>query len=161
MRNLVYEKGVVYEGIDKKYVNYNLFNEGVENDYYILPTNVDPLQPIGLHIAEGPFDVLGIKYNVVGPDVPNQIYIAGKGKAYDKIVEFIITRYGFMNLTLNYYPDKDVKDYEMNRVVNIFKPFGFKQLVFRNTYDGEKDFGVPKSRIICSKYTIGLGRNSF
>lgn len=161
MRNLVYEKGIVYEGIDKKYVNYNLFNEGVENDYYLLPVTVDPLQPIGLHIAEGPFDVLGIKYNVVGPQVPNQIYIAGKGKAYDKIVEFIITRYGFMNLTLNFYPDKDVNDYEMSRVVNIFKPFGFEQFIYRNTYQGEKDFGVPRDRIICSKFTPGLGRSSF
>lgn len=161
MRNLVYEKGVVYEGIDKKYVNYNLFSQGMENDYYIIPVDVNPMLPIGLHIAEGPFDVLGIKYNVVGPQVPNQIFIAGKGKAYDKIVEFILTTYGFLNMTLNFYPDKDVTPNEMRRVTSIFRPFGFEQYIYRNLYPGEKDFGVPRDRINVSRFTPYKNRNSF
>lgn len=160
MRNLVYQKKSLYEALDKKYINYNLFNETPENDFLILPVSINTMLPISVHIAEGPFDVLGIKYNVVGPDVPNQIYIAGRGKAYDKIVFFLLNTYGFVNLSLNYYPDKDVSNCEIQRIIEVFKPYGFSQTIYRNVYGNEKDFGVPRDHIMVSKYTPIL-RNSF
>lgn len=161
MRNLVYGKNVVHESIDKKYINYNIFNNGPDYDFYILPTTLNKYTNIGVHIVEGPFDALGVKYNVVGADVPNQVYIAGKGKAYDKIINFLVTVYGFFNMTLNYYPDKDVSDREIERIVSIFKPFNFEQYIYRNVFPGEKDFGVPRDHITVSKQITGRRNMGF
>ena len=115
-------------------------------------TVLDITKTVNVFVAEGPFDVLGIKYNVF-PDVPNSVFIAGRGKAYDKIIFFLIETYGLYDLSINFFPDKDVSDYSIESIIYNLAPYGFACKVYRNTYPGEKDFGVPMSRIRVSGYT--------
>lgn len=150
MRNLAQNK--VDKSISSKYVNYNIINSNSDNDFYILPTVLDITKTVNVFVAEGPFDVLGIKYNVF-PDVPNSVFIAGRGKAYDKIIFFLIETYGLYDLSINFFPDKDVSDYSIESIISNLAPYGFACKVYRNTYPGEKDFGVPMSRIRISGYT--------
>lgn len=148
MRNLA--EGKVYSSIDRKYINYNIFGQAPDDDFYILPTTFDPNRKVKLYIGEGPFDILGIYYNVI-TDNDNALYIAGKGKAYYSIIEYFVTSYGLYDLEIHLFPDKDVSDNSMMAIANYLKPFGFEFYMYRNRFPSEKDFGVPKNRIMVEK----------
>ena len=147
MRNL--NEGKVYESIDKKYINYKIFDSNQEDDFYIIPSyNIDLRYRIKVHIAEGAFDILGVYYNVVR-DKSNSIFIAGKGKAYEAALTWLILSNGIYNLDVHYYVDKDVKDSFIETIRQnfyVFKTINF--FMHRNMYPGEKDYGVPKDRIV-------------
>ncbi len=146
MRNL--NPGNVYEGIDKKYVNYKIFPDTPKNDYYILPDVIDIDKHLKVYIGEGPFDILSIKYNVVKPNPDdNCIFIAGKGKAYYEIVEYLLLTYGIYDAEIHFYPDRDVSDKYMYNIIRYLSVFGFDFYMHRNGYSGEKDFGVPIDHI--------------
>ena len=113
-------EGIVYNGIDKRYINYNIHGKKDNTEkMYILHSNVDLTSPkrIQIHIAEGPFDILSIKHNL-RLNESNSIYAAIMGS-------------------------KDM----INELINIVDPFNATLYEHRNLYPGEKDFGVPLSRI--------------
>ena len=147
MRNLVEGTGKIDESIDKKYINYNVFNSTMKDDYYIIPTQLDLNQHIKVYIAEGAFDILSVYLNLV-LDHTNSIFIAGKGKAYLDIIEYLITTYGIYNFELHYYVDRDVSDISINSICNYLSAFEIDFYIHRNQYNNEKDYGVPKERII-------------
>lgn len=148
MRNLIYEKKLnrLNESIDKKYINYNL-KDNVPTDYYILPTTIDANRPLNIYIAEGAFDILGVYFNT-NCNKDNAIFIAGKGKAYLESLEFIITNFGLGIGHLNYYVDRDVRQDKIIEIVEYLKPFNLSIDIHRNMFGDEKDYGVPKERII-------------
>lgn len=145
----------VNENINAKYINYNLFNNIPKDDYYIIPSTFNNNEHIKVYIAEGPFDILSIYLNLVN-EHQNSIFIAGKGKAYLKAIEFLITTYGIYDFEIHYYPDKDITDGFMNKIIRILKSFSnnINVYIHRNVYPNEKDFGVPINRIqeIITKY---------
>lgn len=142
--------GKVYKTIDKRYINYNIFGK-ISNSqrYYIIPNRIDIARPdpIKLHIAEGPFDILSIFYNLYNGNLDNSIYSAIGGKAYLNIIKYFIEVKGLFNIELHIYPDKDIENYEMYKIANYLAPFRIDCIIHRNLFNGEKDFGVPKSRI--------------
>lgn len=148
MRRLCGE-GKVYDSIDKRYINYNIFNT-IDNSkrFYVIPNNVDLLDPnpIDVWIAEGPFDALSIKYNV-SPNPARSIFISAGGKGYLLVVKFLFEYLGLINIRLHLCPDGDVKDYDMYNIANYIRPFMVETYMHRNVYPGEKDFGVPRSNI--------------
>lgn len=144
MRNL--NEGNVYKTIDQKYINYKLFNDDIENDFYIIPTKININQHVKLHIAEGPFDILSIFYNVAR-DKTNSLFIAGKGKAYETVLVWLLTNYYIFDLEVHYYPDRDITDRFIENIIYKFKPFKIQFYMHRNMYPNEKDFGVPVNRI--------------
>ena len=145
MRNL--EIGPVHDNINAKYINYNLFKTVAKNDYYIIPTSFNIDEHLKIYIGEGPFDILSIYFNVI-QDHYNSVFIAGKGKAYLSAVQFMILNYGIYDFEVHYFPDKDVSDYFMRGIVNTLKVFGCDIYIHRNVYQNEKDFGVPRDRIV-------------
>lgn len=145
MRNLT--PGKVYESIDKKYVNYNIFEQKPDNDYYIIPSETNLNQHIKIYISEGAFDILGVYFNVI-QDKSNSIFIAGKGKAYFDSLEYLIITYGIMDCEVHYFVDKDVSDNSIYDIINYMNPFGIDFYIHRNGYKNEKDYGVPRERII-------------
>ena len=153
MRNLM--PGQVLPSIDKKYLNYNVTKKKFDNDYYILPTSFDITQRVKIYVAEGPFDILSIKYNVM-KDFENALYIAGKGKAYESAIKNEILNHSVMFADVHYFVDNDVPDNFIHRFINnSFRPFtGFRFYIHRNGYPNEKDFGVPAYRIVdnCVEY---------
>ena len=147
MRRLC-KDGIVYETIDKRYVNYNLYNK-IDNSmrYYVLPTMIDitSTEPVHVYITEGPFDILSLKYNV--NDWVNSIFISVGGKSYLVGVKFVIQQLGLINTVIHLCPDGDVDDYLMYNISRYIEPFNLNTNMMRNVHTGEKDFGVALPHI--------------
>lgn len=152
MRNLVYDNPEVnnkfHESMRSKYINYKIFKNSAENDFYVLPCTVDLSKKIRVFIAEGPLDVLGIKYNLI-KSTDNCVYIAGRGKAYDNAIKWIITTLATIDLEIHTFPDKDVSNSDIRRIIlrykSVFPMYRF--FIHNNQYANEKDYGVPEWRI--------------
>lgn len=152
LRRLVPE-GKVSKYIDTRYVNYNIY--GINDNamrYYFIPTMVNTLMPIDIHIAEGSFDILSIYLNL--PRNNNAIYASIGGKSYLSLVRFFIINYGFIGFNLHIYPDADITMDKMYRIKEDLKPFNIPIFIHRNISPGEKDYGVSKERIIDSMARI-------
>lgn len=147
MRRLCSE-GKVYKTIDKRYVNYNIYNT-MDNSmrFYLIPVSIDLLDPtpIDVWLTEGPFDCLSVKYNVRPGD--RSIYISAGGKGYLPVIKFILQQLGLINIRIHLCPDGDVGDYVMYSIADYLYPFGLDIEMHRNLFKGEKDFGVPASNI--------------
>lgn len=147
MRRLCSE-GKVTPSIDNRYINYNVYNN-IDNSFrfYIPPTNVDimALEPTDIWITEGPFDTLGVKYNV--SENPNKdIFLSVAGKSYLAGIKFIMENIGLINIRINLCPDGDVSDYKMFRIAEYLSPFNIPISIHRNSSPGQKDFGVNKTQ---------------
>lgn len=147
MRNL--REGKVYDSIDKRYINYNIFNK-IDNTqrFYTIPANIDLCNPnrIKLHVAEGPFDILSIYYNLRHQE-PHSIYSAILGGHYLSIIKHFINRMKLINLEIHIYMDNDVSNTILYEIGDILAVYQIPCYIHRNMYEGEKDFGVPLDRI--------------
>lgn len=141
---------VVYDTISKRYVNYNIFNK-IDNSrkFYVLPTSVmtNSLDPVKLYIAEGPMDILSIKYNLVKPG-PNKIFAAVTGSGFKGLLRFIITNMKFINLEIHLYRDGDMDWSTIEDIAEYLKIFRYSLYIHSNTYPGKKDMGVRSDEII-------------
>ena len=150
LRRIV-NKGIVYEGIDKRYINYNVHGK-IDNTekMYIMPDTEDLTIPhrIQIHIAEGPFDILSIRYNLRKGE--SGIFGAVTGSGYRGLIMHLICNYQLFYFDLHVYPDNDEHgdDYIMNSIKRYIEPYGARLYIHRNIYQGEKDFGVTPDRII-------------
>lgn len=146
MRRLVPE-GKLPSYIDYRYLNYNIFDNSDEGlKYYTIPNMVNPLLPVDIHIAEGAFDIISIYLNVA-PLGSNAVFGAVCGKSYLSLVRFFIINYGFTSFNLHLYPDSDVGNDKMEIIKEDVRPFGAKVFVHRNTFPGQKDYGVSRDKI--------------
>lgn len=145
MRNLCINKTY----ITQRYINYNIFNK-TDNlkRYYVLPCDIDTSRPdpVKIHIAEGPFDVLSIYYNLRKTKDHN-VYASIGGKSYLNILKLFLVEYGLYNIELHIYIDNDIDDWEIEKVYKIINPIGIDIFIHKNMYKGEKDFGVRISNI--------------
>ena len=144
LRRLVPE-GKLPQYIDYRYINYNIYggNDGIK--YYTIPTMIDTLQPISIHIAEGTFDIISVYHNI--QTSPNSIFTAVSGKTYLSVIKYYIMIYGFTGFDLHIYPDADVPDSEMVKIKREISLFNIRITIHRNSYPGEKDYGVTPDRI--------------
>ena len=151
MRNL--RPGKVSKFVDKRYVNYNLFDtdnlEGTSK-YYIIPTTVDTLNPdpIKIHIAEGPFDILSIFYNIYNGNKYNSIYASIGGKSYVNLIKFLLCDLKIINAEIHIYFDNDVSDKEIKNIISQLQYLNIDIYFHWNRFEDEKDYGVPKSNIL-------------
>lgn len=150
MRNL--RPGQVSKYVDKRYVNYNLFPtdllEGTSR-YYIIPTVVDTLnpEPIKIHIAEGPFDILSIFYNIYNGNKYNSIYASIGGKSYINLIRFLLCDLKIINAEIHIYFDNDVKDREIREIIYQLQHLNLDIYFHWNRYENEKDYGVTREKI--------------
>lgn len=150
MRNL--KPGEVSKYVDKRYVNYNLFStdylEGTSK-YYIIPTVVDTLnpEPIKIHIAEGPFDILSIFYNLYNGNKYNSIYASIGGNTYINLIKFLLCDLKIINAEIHIYLDNDVKDKEIQKIIYQLQYLNIDIYFHWNRYEKEKDYGVSKNKI--------------
>lgn len=148
------DDGIVYKGIDKRYINYNIFNkEDNTEKFYLMPATIDLNYPapINIHIAEGPFDIVSIKYNVSDHNSRN-IYVGITGSTYKGTLRHLITTLGLFYINVHVYPDNDDSgdSYIMRDLIEYLSPYNMHIYIHRNSYPYEKDYGVPKDRIIDS-----------
>lgn len=149
--NILIERNIDSKLTDLRYHKYNIHG-GVNSEkrYYILPCNIDLSipEPIDVHIAEGPFDILSIKYNVATDNWNRSLFAAIGGKSYKTILKHVIVHMGLMNINIHLYVDADVSDYVIKGIARDLAPFNHNIYLHRNGFDGEKDYGVPKDHII-------------
>ena len=138
----------VYNTIDKRYVNYNIFDK-IDNTcrFYTIPCNINLLKPIELHLAEGSFDILSIYLNLRKNERENNIFTSIGGSGYKGIISFFLIKNMIPLSAIHIYADKDINRYKIQDVINHFRVFGIPIYIQRNNYPGEKDFGVPIERI--------------
>lgn len=149
MRRVVKE-GVVYQGIDKRYVNYQIFDkENTSQRFYTIPTTIDLNVPqrIKLHISEGPFDILSVYLNVTNQE-PG-IYTCVAGSNYISVILYFLIEKRLPMIELHIYPDNDKQGsiLKMKELRDKIPDPTIPIYIHRNLMYGEKDFGVPKNRI--------------
>ena len=137
--------------LKKRYTNINIF-DSYDNvtKAYCIPTNIDILdpEPCIINISEGVFDILSVRYNLKQPKNKNKIYLAACGSGIIKTLMSYIQQYGLLNCKINIYSDSDVS-LDKYRKLEVLKPYLKTPdiTIHYNDMPGEKDFGVPKSRI--------------
>lgn len=156
------DEGIVYHTIDERYINYNIYDKKDNTEkFYIMPTMVylDNPERLNIHIAEGPFDILSIRYNLRGIQSPD-VFIAMCGSGYRGVLLYIMYTLKIFYFNIHVYPDNDkfgTDDVIMRDVVNLVRPLtGTKVYIHRNMKSGEKDFGVSLDRIEESVKVIQL-----
>ena len=147
MRRLVGDHQV-HPNIDTRYINYNIYGfQDNSSRYYVIPTVIDPSKKITINIAEGPFDILGVYLNTDSIK-ENSIFASIGGKSYLALIKFFIMNYGFINFDLHIYLDNDIDNRSIYNVINQVRMFCDSIFIHRNQFPNEKDYGVPKERII-------------
>jgi len=149
MRRLCKE-GLVHESIDKRYINYQIFSKKEENKrFYTIPSIIDlnSPYPINIHIAEGPFDILSIYDNVRKREYG--IYTSVAGSNYGALALYFLGNYKIPNAIVHLYPDNDKSGdiSKLRSIISYLKYIGIDVYIHRNTYPGEKDFGVSSNLI--------------
>lgn len=140
----------VYHTIDKRYINYNIFDK-YDNTlrFYVIPANIDLMnpKPVRLHMSEGPFDILSIKYNVVDNN-GRDIFVSVGGSSYKGCIRHFLTKMGIYNMEIHIYKDNDQTMHQIYDIAQLLQYFNVPLYVHNNAYQNEKDYGVPKERII-------------
>jgi len=145
------KKGCVSKFIDRRYTNYSIFKDSLNNSrrFYSIPTkcNLMSLVPIKIHIAEGPFDILSIFYNLNNGNREQNIYMSIGGRSYLNVINLILSGMGIINCELHLYMDNDVPEEQIKAVADLVTPIGIKVYLHRNVFPNEKDFGVKLENI--------------
>lgn len=151
LRNLELKNIDLYHSINKRYVNYNIFGK-FDNSlkFYVSPVDIDLLnpEPIDMRLAEGVFDALSIKYNVVRNSGRN-IFAAVCGSNYKSCLYTLLSVIKFHNLRVHFYMDTDQigKKWYIRELSDILQAYKIPMYIHTNSFPGEKDFGVPIDKI--------------
>lgn len=139
------DDGKVYKTIDTKYVKYNIFNK-IDNSssFYTIPTQIDIKLPINLRIAEGPFDILSIKYNLV-KDTFNEVFVSVQGANYLGCIKWYLLKIASPNINIHIYIDSDIEDSYVNYLKYQLSELVYPVYIHRNRIG--KDMGVRSDKI--------------
>lgn len=146
----VCDEGLVFKSIDKRYINYKLYDKyDTSERFYTIPTTLNLCSPdrVKIHIAEGPFDILSI-YKNVRAEEPG-IYTSIAGSNYKGLVMYFLETFKIPYAEFHIYPDNDKFGATKNiaKISEYLKPLRIPLYIHRNNYPGEKDFGVRPEHI--------------
>lgn len=155
------KKGVKLKRYIKVVINPTNING---NTFYSIPNVIDLLytDDIHIHITEGVFDILSVYSNLNENNKKNHFYYASCGFGYLTILRYLIFNGINSGLNIHIYSDKDKTDrdhrhylFNKSNLSDWFKSI----YIHRNTYINEssiieKDYGVPKEKIIDSIYRL-------
>lgn len=138
----------------QKYRYYKLkLNEANVNgdSFYSMPISIPMLytNDVHVHIAEGTFDILSIKENVV-KESENQMFYASCGFGGAVILNYLVHHGINTGIHLHLYSDADKSDWNHRKYLqsrNHITEWFDHIYIHRNQIDGEKDYGVPYDRI--------------
>ena len=146
MKRLI-DEGNLHKSVDERYINYNIFGkEDNSKKFYLSPIDIDLYNPnpVKVHIAEGPFDALSIKYNL-RKEYDHNIYTSVNGNAYKGLIRQMINYVKLMNMEIHLYPDADIKDKVIRDFLEYVRPYGYSVYIHRNTIG--KDMGESIDKI--------------
>ena len=128
------------------------------NTFYSLQSKFNVLytDPVNIHIAEGPFDILSIYLNLDHSQSQNNIFFASCGYSFSTILKYLIYTGVNTDINLQIYSDGDKSDDDHLRLLSnpLYRIWIDNIMIHRNTYSGEKDFGVPLNRITEYMYPL-------
>lgn len=138
--------------LDSKNVNPNTFYS-IPNSFELMYTN-----KVDIHITEGIMDILSINKNVIKTN-ENNYYYAACGYGYISILKYLIYTGINTGINLHIYSDNDKTDYDHMKYLFKSKSSHISSwmdniYIHRNTHPGEKDYGIPISRITDSMRKI-------
>jgi hypothetical protein len=142
----IIDSGFLYKGIDKKYINYNIYGK-IDNTlkFIPIPSSIDLMQPVQVHIAEGAFDIFSARFNLRGL-ISNSAYFAVSGNAYKGLIRYLICGIGIINMEIHLYLDNDdAGRYTLKDLLDELRPYPFPVYTHINTIG--KDMGVTISEI--------------
>lgn len=142
--------GMVYSSIDKRYINYKIFDKfETSQRFYTIPSTINLSKPerIKIHIAEGPFDILSIYLNLRNKE--EGIYSSVTGSNYMNNIMYFLLDVQLPYVEFHFYPDNDKYGSmkRMNYIISRIPDKSIPVYIHKNDYYGEKDFGVPVKRI--------------
>lgn len=128
-----------------------------KGSFYSIPTQLDLLYTgvLHLHIAEGIFDILSVKYNLPELEGKN-IYYAACGYSYLNILRYLARSGIITDLDAHIYADKDKSDRDHMKIIKPEPCRAFFQhfTLHRNGMKGEKDYGVLREKIQDTKRKV-------
>lgn len=137
----------------RRYIKLSIdpYNTSPNNFYSIVNPQIELLytNPVHVHIAEGTFDILSIKYNLPHDDSQTHLFYAACGYNFGTIIKWLIFMGVNTDLVIHLYSDNDKTDRENMKVLNdsLNSCWIDHAFIHRNIFDNEKDFGVPANRI--------------
>lgn len=141
-----------------RYIKYNIFDvKDNSNSFYAMKTSVDAIgtEPIHLCIAEGIFDIISVRYNILHGDIKNHILMASCNSSFTNPLKYFI-RKGLVgsNIFIDCYQDNDTK-LNFKKIKSEFTPFICDSRNFKVYYNTlHKDFGYPESEIIIDQVSL-------
>jgi hypothetical protein len=119
--------------------------------FYSIPTQLELLYEgeLNVHIAEGTFDILSIKYNLEHRE-SNAIFYASCGYSYANIVKALARSGIIPHMNIHIYADRDKTDSDHMALIrrNAAMKFAEHLYLHRNGKYGQKDYGVPRDYIV-------------
>lgn len=122
-----------------------------KNTFYAIPSGIDLMytHPVHVHIAEGTFDILSIKYNMEHDPMQTHLYYASCGFNFNSIIRWLLAKGVNTDTCVHLYSDRDKSDYEHRKYINnpLNKIWIDHVYLHRNQDPAEKDYGVPRYKI--------------
>jgi hypothetical protein len=128
-----------------RYVKYNLFGiQSNAHSFFTVQNGINTISqnPIRFVVAEGPFDIMSIVYNIFGGIQADHIFMSTNHGAFLNPLLYYINK-GLVgsNIYIDIYRDSDsIMDYSLLK--NQMKIYTKNFRVYQNSIG--KDFGVPK-----------------
>lgn len=120
------------------------------DSFYTFPGRFDLMYTdrVDVHIAEGIFDILSIKNNLI-KDTDKNFYYASCGFGSVSIMKYILHHAMNTGVHLHIYSDNDKRDLDHIRYLKNkdYTEWMDQIYIHRNLYPYEKDYGIPLSRI--------------
>lgn len=143
----------ITDGPGERYFKRKLNPNNVDaNTFYSIPNAFDIMytDKVDVYIAEGIFDILSVYANINNFDRDNKFYFAVCGFGYCSVIQAIINMGINTGINLHIYADNDKSDLELTNMLKKIPgiEYWIDTITFhRNGFSGEKDYGVPASRI--------------
>lgn len=126
--------------------------------FFALPSrfNLYYTDPVHVHMAEGTFDILSIKYNLPHNEPGLHLFYASCGFNFNTIIRYLVAKGVNTDIHAHIYSDRDKADREHLKYLSApqSKYWLDHVQIHRNQYSDEKDYGVPGSRIVDSFITL-------
>lgn len=147
-----------------RWYKYNVF--GVYDNsasFYSIPGRVDLFtqEDIRIQIAEGPFDILSVLYNLNGNDRNNKMYISSTdGEFFTPLLHYFEKGLVGSNVFIDVYKDNvkaNEEEPDYGKLKASLKPYVMNNKnihIYYNAYEDEKDFGVPSTKIAKEEYFL-------
>lgn len=146
---------------EPRYMHVRLVDNRDTVMYYCLPAQINRMcssdeNRVHIHIAEGAFDILGVCYNLLNNNRNQSIFITSNGKDHTNTILFALNNFGLFEPVIHLYLDNDTNANQYYNISKKLNSLGISLIFHKNYYNGEKDYGVQRDRILDRKFKLRI-----